>query len=103
MSGSPLVTYDRSRGVRMLAGADETGRAPLAGPVVAAAVLVDLDRLKTGRGADLFEEMRVSKRIKSPTKRAQARRGRPRARGGRRGRRDPCGRDQPDRHRRGEP
>jgi len=32
-----------SRGVRLVAGVDEVGRGPLAGPVVAAAVLVDPD------------------------------------------------------------
>jgi ribonuclease HII len=71
MSGSALVAYDRALGVRMLAGADETGRAPWAGPFVAAAVLFDLDRLETGRGRDLFEEMRDSKDFKSPTKLAR--------------------------------
>src|SRR3954467_15398921 len=71
MSGSALVAYDRARGVCMLAGADETGRAPWAGPFVAAAVLFDLDRLETGRGRGLFEEMRDSKDFKSPAGRAK--------------------------------
>jgi ribonuclease HII len=40
-----LFRYDRSLGVRFVAGADEAGRGCLAGPLVAAAVLFDYDRL----------------------------------------------------------
>ena len=43
--GRRLLNYDRSLGVRFVAGADEAGRGCLAGPLVAAAVLFDLERL----------------------------------------------------------
>jgi ribonuclease HII len=43
--GRRLVQHDRGLGVRWVAGADEAGRGCLAGPLVAAAVLLDLDRL----------------------------------------------------------
>lgn len=44
-TGRKLVQHDRGLGVRFVAGADEAGRGCLAGPLVAAAVLLDLDRL----------------------------------------------------------
>jgi ribonuclease HII len=44
-SGSRLFRYDRGLGVRFVAGADEAGRGCLAGPLVAAAVLFDYERL----------------------------------------------------------
>jgi ribonuclease HII len=44
--GRRLFQYDRSLGVRFVAGADEAGRGCLAGPLVAAAVLFDLERLR---------------------------------------------------------
>jgi len=44
-SGSRLFRYDRSLGVRFVAGSDEAGRGCLAGPLVAAAVLFDYERL----------------------------------------------------------
>jgi ribonuclease HII len=44
-SGSRLFRYDRSLGPRFVAGADEAGRGCLAGPLVAAAVLFDYDKL----------------------------------------------------------
>src|SRR5947208_8865855 len=40
-----LFKFDRSLGTRFVAGADEAGRGSLAGPLVAAAVLIDLERL----------------------------------------------------------
>jgi len=43
--GRRLVQHDRGLGVRWVAGADEAGRGSLAGPLVAAAVLLDVDRL----------------------------------------------------------
>jgi ribonuclease HII len=43
--GRRLLNFDRSLGVRFVAGADEAGRGCLAGPLVAAAVLLDLERL----------------------------------------------------------
>jgi ribonuclease HII len=41
-----LFKFDRSFGARFVAGADEAGRGSLAGPLVAAAVLFDLERLR---------------------------------------------------------
>jgi ribonuclease HII len=40
-----LFKFDRSHGTRYVAGADEAGRGSLAGPLVAAAVLIDYERL----------------------------------------------------------
>ncbi|MGO9975362.1 MAG: ribonuclease HII [Solirubrobacteraceae bacterium] len=44
--GARLFRYDRSLGARFVAGADEAGRGCLAGPLVAAAVLFDLELLR---------------------------------------------------------
>ncbi len=44
-SGRRLFAFDRELGERWVAGADEAGRGSLAGPLVAAAVLFDLERL----------------------------------------------------------
>jgi len=44
-SGRRLFAFDRAIGCRYVAGADEAGRGSLAGPLVAAAVLFDLERL----------------------------------------------------------
>ena len=44
-NGRRLVNYDRAIGTRWVAGADEAGRGCLAGPLVAAAVLLDMDRI----------------------------------------------------------
>jgi ribonuclease HII len=44
-TGRRLFRFDRSLGCRFVAGADEAGRGSLAGPLVAAAVLFDLDQL----------------------------------------------------------
>src|SRR5581483_11808743 len=43
--GRRLIQFDRALGVRFVAGADEAGRGCLAGPLVAAAVLFDYERL----------------------------------------------------------
>ncbi len=43
-----LFGFDRSLGVRFVAGADEAGRGCLAGPLVAAAVLFDVERIGPG-------------------------------------------------------
>jgi ribonuclease HII len=43
--GRRLFEHDRALGVRWVAGADEAGRGCLAGPLVAAAVLFDYDRI----------------------------------------------------------
>jgi ribonuclease HII len=40
-----LFRFDREFGARFVAGADEAGRGSLAGPLVAAAVLIDYERL----------------------------------------------------------
>jgi ribonuclease HII len=45
-TGRRLFAFDRSFGARYVAGADEAGRGCLAGPLVAAAVVFDLDRLR---------------------------------------------------------
>ncbi|HEY4829755.1 MAG TPA: ribonuclease HII [Solirubrobacteraceae bacterium] len=44
-AGRKLFKFDRGLGVRFVAGADEAGRGCLAGPLVAAGVLFDLERL----------------------------------------------------------
>ena len=44
-SGSRLFRFDRGLGFRFVAGADEAGRGCLAGPLVAAGVLFDHERL----------------------------------------------------------
>lgn len=44
-TGRRLFTYDRALGHRFVAGADEAGRGCLAGPLVAAAVLFDYERI----------------------------------------------------------
>jgi ribonuclease HII len=44
-TGRRLFQFDRGLGVRWVAGADEAGRGCLAGPLVAAAVLLDMERL----------------------------------------------------------
>ncbi len=44
--GPKLFRHDRGLGVRYVAGADEAGRGCLAGPLVAAAVLFDQERLR---------------------------------------------------------
>jgi len=46
-SGHRLFAFDRSLGVRLVAGADEAGRGCLAGPLVAAGVLFDYAALTT--------------------------------------------------------
>src|SRR6266498_3681722 len=63
MSDSALLADDRARGVRLIAGVDEVGRACLAGPIMAAGVLFDLERLASGAGRSLLEELDDSKRL----------------------------------------
>lgn len=46
-SGRRLFAFDRRLGVRWVAGADEAGRGCLAGPLVAAGVLFDIESLTT--------------------------------------------------------
>jgi ribonuclease HII len=63
VSDSDLLAHDRARGVRLIAGVDEVGRACLAGPIMAAGVLFDLERLASGAGRALLEELDDSKRL----------------------------------------
>jgi ribonuclease HII len=60
---SALHDHDRARGVRLIAGVDEVGRACLAGPIMAAGVLFDLERLSSGAGRSLLNELDDSKRL----------------------------------------
>lgn len=64
MSDSALLAHDLARGVRLLAGADEVGRASLAGPIIAAAVLFDLERLA---GAAELADLKDSKKLTPAT------------------------------------
>jgi ribonuclease HII len=57
--GKKLLAYDRAIG-RFVAGVDEAGRGCLAGPLVAAAVVLDLDRL-TGPEAAALGQLNDSK------------------------------------------
>jgi ribonuclease HII len=45
-TGKRLLRFDRGLGARLVAGADEAGRGPLAGPLVVAGVLLDYDCLR---------------------------------------------------------
>jgi ribonuclease HII len=60
LSGRRLFAFDRRLGVRYVAGADEAGRGSLAGPLVAAAVLFDYERL-TSRGVRQLSALNDSK------------------------------------------
>jgi ribonuclease HII len=51
--GRRLLAHDRELGVRFVAGADEAGRGSLAGPLVAAGVCLDMQRLRGRRCAAL--------------------------------------------------
>src|SRR4029077_20059863 len=48
-TGQKLLPLDRGLGARLVAGADEAGRGPLAGPLVVAGVLLDYDCLRDHR------------------------------------------------------
>jgi ribonuclease HII len=52
-TGRKLLAFDRRQGGRLVAGADEAGRGPLAGPLVVAGVLLDLDCLREHRARPL--------------------------------------------------
>ena len=58
-SGHRLFAFDRKLGVRLVAGADEAGRGCLAGPLVVAAVCLDLERVNKRRLRDLDDSKRV--------------------------------------------
>src|SRR4051812_5636781 len=74
VSDSALLAHDCARGVRLIAGVDEVGRACLAGPIMAAGVLFDLERLASGAGRNLLEEVNDSKRL-APAKRERLAKG----------------------------
>src|SRR4249920_2410505 len=48
-TGRKLLQFDRRLGARFVAGADEAGRGPLAGPLLIAGVLLDYARLRDHR------------------------------------------------------
>src|SRR5437868_8222799 len=48
-TGQRLLRFDRGLGARLVAGADEAGRGPLAGPLVVAGVLLDYGCLRDHR------------------------------------------------------
>src|SRR5438477_111230 len=48
-TGQKLLRFDRNLGARFVAGADEAGRGPLAGPLVVAGVLLDYECLRDHR------------------------------------------------------
>jgi ribonuclease HII len=48
-TGAKLLKFDRKLGARLVAGADEAGRGPLAGPLVVAGVLLDYECLRDHR------------------------------------------------------
>ena len=52
-TGRKLLAFDRKLGARFVAGADEAGRGPLAGPLVVAGVLLDLECLRHNRARPL--------------------------------------------------
>ena len=60
-----LFSFDRGQGARYVCGADEAGRACMAGPLVAAAVRFDYERLDAdafARLADLNDSKKLSSR-----------------------------------------
>ncbi|HEY1369751.1 MAG TPA: ribonuclease HII [Gaiellaceae bacterium] len=52
-TGRKLLAFDRKLGGRFVAGADEAGRGPLAGPLVVAGVLIDLECIRDHRARPL--------------------------------------------------
>jgi len=63
-TGSRLLAFDRRLGARFVAGADEAGRGPLAGPLVVAGVLFDVDSLRGARARPL-SHLNDSKQVAS--------------------------------------
>jgi len=55
------------RGFTSIAGVDEAGRGPLAGPVVAAAVVFPADWIRRGL-PEFLREINDSKQLSSPTR-----------------------------------
>jgi ribonuclease HII len=67
-----LFAHDRALDCRYVCGADEVGRAAWAGPLVAAAVRFDYERLTPGSEAiKRLEYLNDSKQVKSERRRAQ--------------------------------
>jgi ribonuclease HII len=66
-TGQKLLRFDRGLGVRLVAGADEAGRGPLAGPLVVAAVLLDYECLREHRVRPLAL-LNDSKQVDSATR-----------------------------------
>src|SRR5436190_18710232 len=64
-----LFRFDRSLGARFVAGADEAGRGSLAGPLVAAAVLIDYENLSL-RDRRALSDLDDSK-VRSPEEREE--------------------------------
>lgn len=64
---SRLFAFDRSHGERIVAGTDEAGRGCLAGPLVVAAVCLDLESLR-GRPRRLLGDLDDSKRLSPETR-----------------------------------
>lgn len=62
--GHRLIAHDRRLGVRLVGGADEAGRGCLAGPIVAAAVCLDVTRLSTRRLAELDDSKRLPAEVR---------------------------------------
>jgi len=52
-TGLKLLAFDRKLGARFVAGADEAGRGPLAGPLVVAGVVLDLACIRDHRARPL--------------------------------------------------
>ena len=61
---NPLFAFDLSQGARYVCGADEAGRSCMAGPLVAAAVRFDYERLDADAFARL-EDLNDSKKLSS--------------------------------------
>jgi ribonuclease HII len=61
-TGNRLLRFDRKLGARLVAGTDEAGRGPMAGPLVVAGVLLDLDCLREHR-ARPFTYLNDSKQL----------------------------------------
>ena len=66
-TGQKLLRFDRALGARLVAGADEAGRGPLAGPLVVAAVLLDYECLREHRVRPLAL-LNDSKQVDSETR-----------------------------------
>ena len=60
IGGTDLLAHDRALDARFVAGADEAGRGALAGPVVAAAVLLEPHTLADGALAGLDDSKRLT-------------------------------------------